>query len=163
MEPTEIKRTYQGSDAFMTESARVNYNLANIELAKFTVFDSTINATFMTAYLTAIVAAETVVADSAISDQQVQTTENVLSQMDLARAKYNEVKYFAQKAFPNSAATQGEFGLNDYMDAPPLGKQDDPVPGRDAQSLRKIPDTTGSSGLQRSGNRRHPDHPHRSS
>jgi hypothetical protein len=117
MNPLEITRKYNGTDAFMTESARVNYNLVNSDLAKFTAFDSTINATFMTAYLAAVVAAETVVADSAISDQQVQTTENVLSQMDLARAKYNEVKYFVQKAFPNSAATQGEFGLNDYMDA----------------------------------------------
>ncbi|SDE90636.1 hypothetical protein [Epilithonimonas hungarica] len=117
MEPTEIKRAYLGTDAYMTESARANYNLANSELAKFTGFDSTINAAYMTAYLASIVAAETVVADSAISDQQVQTTENVLSQMELARAKYNEVKYFVQKAFPNSAATQGEFGLNDYMDA----------------------------------------------
>ena len=117
MDPQELKRNYTGTDAFMTESARVNYNLSNGDLAKFTAFDSTINATFMTAYLTAIVAAETVVADSAISDQQVQTTENVLSQMDLARAKYNEVKYFVQKAFPGSPATQGEFGLNDYMDA----------------------------------------------
>lgn len=117
MDPLEITRNYTGSDAFMTESARVNYNLANSDLAKFTTFDSTINASFMSDYLAAVVAAETVVADSAISDQQVQTTENVLSQMDLARAKYNEVKYFVQKAFPNSAATQGEFGLNDYMDA----------------------------------------------
>lgn len=116
MDPQELKRNYTGTDAFMTQSARVNYNLANSEIAQFTAFDSTINAAFMTAYLAAIVAAETVVADSAVADQQVQTTENVLSQMDLARAKYNEVKYFVQKAFPGSAATQGEFGLNDYMD-----------------------------------------------
>lgn len=117
MEPTEIKRAYLGSDAFMTESARVIYNLANDDLANFTAFDSTINAAWMADYLADVEAAETVVADSAISDQQVQTTENVLSQMDLARAKYNEVKYFVQKAFPDSPATQGEFGLNDYMDA----------------------------------------------
>lgn len=105
MDPQEITRNYTGSDAFMTESARVNYNLAYSELTKFTNFDSTIKASYMSDYLAAIIAAETVVADSAISDQQVQTTENVLSQMELARAKYNEVKYFVQKAFPDSAAT----------------------------------------------------------
>lgn len=116
MDPQEITRNYTGNDAFMVESARVNYNLTNSDLARFTAFDSTITAAYMTSYLAAIVAGETVVADSAISDQQVQTTENVLNQMDLARSKYNEVKYFVQKAFPNSAATQGEFGLNDYMD-----------------------------------------------
>lgn len=117
MDPKEITRHYSGNDAFMTESARVNYNLANDDLAKFTAFDSTIDEAYMAAYLADIETAETVVADTAVSDQQVQTTENVLSQMDLARAKYNEVKYFVQKAFPNSPATQGEFGLNDYMDA----------------------------------------------
>ena len=115
MEPTEVKRVYVNSDSKMAESARTIFGLLTTDIAAFTAFDSTINAVFLTAYESIIDDADTVVADSAVIDQLVTKTENVLSFMDQARSKYRDVKYFVQKAFPNSVGIQGEFGLNDYQ------------------------------------------------
>ena len=112
MNPQEIVRAYNGSDAQMTEFARVAHNLMTSDLVKFTAFDSTITAAYATQFLTAIVAAETVVADTAVVDIQVQKTELIQTAMEKAKGKYADVKYFAQKTFPASVATQNEFGLN---------------------------------------------------
>jgi hypothetical protein len=114
MNPTEMKRNYLNTDAQMTEFARVAYNLMNSDLAKFTAFDSTLTAAYATQFLTAITAAETVVADTAVVDIQVQKTELIQTAMEKAKGKYADVKYFVQKTFPSSVATQNEFGLNDY-------------------------------------------------
>jgi hypothetical protein len=114
MNPIEIKRTFDGSDAQMTNSARVTHGLLVEDLANFTAFDVTINPVFADAFLEAIDNADTVVADTAIIDMQVQKTEQILEAMDKAKTKYGDVKYFAQKTFPKSIATQNEFGLNDY-------------------------------------------------
>ena len=117
MEPKQVVRNFNGSDAYMTQEARVAHALVEADLDRFTQLDTTINAESQAAFLEAIIAAETVVADTAIIDQQTQTTENLNTTLDLARAKYNEVKYFAGKIFPTSAGGQGEFGLNDYRQA----------------------------------------------
>ena len=114
MNPVEILRVYKGSDAQMTESARVVHSLMVSDLVKFTAFDSTLTAAFGTQFLAAIVAAETVVADTAVLDIQVQKTELIQTAMEKAKGKYADVKYFVQKTFPLSSATQNEFGLNDY-------------------------------------------------
>lgn len=114
MNPQEVVRAYTGSDAHMTESARVVYTLMNLELVKFTTFDSTLTTAFATQFLTAITNAETVVADTAVIDIQVQKTELIQTAMEKAKGKYADVKYFVQKTFPQSLATQNEFGLNDY-------------------------------------------------
>jgi hypothetical protein len=114
MNPTEMKRNYLNTDVQMTEFARVAYDLMNSDLAKFTAFDSTLTATYATQFLTAITAAETVVADTAVVDIQVQKTELLQTAMENAKDKYADVKYFVQKTFPESIATQNEFGLNDY-------------------------------------------------
>jgi len=37
-----------------------------------------------------------------------------MAAMEKAKSKYADVKYFAQKTFPNSVGTQNEFGINDY-------------------------------------------------
>jgi hypothetical protein len=114
MEPIEVKRLFNAEDVKMTESARVTHELLVLDLASFTGFDSTITPAFATSFLTTIVAAEQVVADSVVIDQQVSLTESVLSAMDRARAMYGEMKYFVLKAFPSSMGVQGEIGLNDY-------------------------------------------------
>lgn len=114
MKPKPVVRVFNGTDAYMVQTARVTYGFINGDLAKFTAFDTTIKAPLLATFLANIVSADTVVADSAVIDQLSQTTENVVATMETARAKYAEVKYFASKAFPTSQATQNEFGLNDY-------------------------------------------------
>lgn len=114
MNPEEIKRTYQNSDAEMTETARVIHGLMVADLAKFTAFDSTIAAPYAALFLTAIDNADRVLADSAVIDMQVQKTNAIQDAMEKSKGIYADVKYFAQKAFPTSIATQNEFGINDY-------------------------------------------------
>lgn len=114
MEPKEEIRVYSGADSKMTEAARTILGLLTTDIAAFTAFDSTMNGVFLTDYENAINDADTVVADTAVIDQLVSKTETVIEVMDTARSKYRDVKYFVQKAFPNSVGIQGEFGLNDY-------------------------------------------------
>lgn len=116
MDLKEIRRSYNGSDSFMVQEARLIHGLVSADLAKFTAFDSTITAAAQTAFLAAITAAETVVDDTAVVGQLKQSTENLLAAMDAAKTKYNEVKYYVLKAFPNSPGTQHEF-LNEYDEA----------------------------------------------
>lgn len=114
MNPIEIKRTFDGSDAHMTNFARVIHGLLLEDIANFTAFDVTINAAFAEVFLETIENAETLVADSAIIDMQAQKTEQILEAMNKAKIKYGDVKYFVQKTFPKSLPSQNEFGLNDY-------------------------------------------------
>jgi hypothetical protein len=114
MNPIELKRNYLGSDAEMTTYARVIHSLMTADLVKFTTFDSTLTAAYAAQFLTAINNADTVVADTAVLDIQVQKTELIQTAMEKAKSKYADVKYFVQKTFPTSLATQNEFGLNDY-------------------------------------------------
>ena len=109
-----IFRNFSGSDAFMLNEARVNQSLLQQDLPAFTAFDATLNAAWSAAYLADIVAAETIIADTAVIDQQVQTGENVDAIIVAARNKYSEIKYYVQKAPEFSVGMQGEFGLNDY-------------------------------------------------
>lgn len=117
MEPQEILRIFPGPDAYLAETARTTQVLFAGDLAKFTAFDSTMTAAFAAQFMASITAADTVVANTAVIDQQVQKTELIVLAMEKAKGKYNDVKYFAQKAFPASAGTQGEFGINDYEKA----------------------------------------------
>lgn len=114
MNPIEVLRAYKGTDAEMAASARVFHGLLVSDLPKFTAFDSTITMAYADLFLTTIDNADTVVADTAVLDMQVQKTELIQTVMDVAKNKYADVKYFVQKAFPDSIATQNEFGLNDY-------------------------------------------------
>jgi len=117
MQPMEVVRLFTGTDAYMTETARVTHGLVMLDLPRFTAFDTTINATYVSSFLASVVAAEIIVADSAVIDQQVSLTENVQDAMERARLKFAEVKYFVVKAFPKSPGTQNEIGLNDYQRA----------------------------------------------
>lgn len=117
MKTESVVRAFAGTDVYMAQTARVTHNLIKLELDLFTNFDTTITQQSLEDYYESIVLAEEVVADSAIIDQQVSLTESVNEVMGMARTKYNQIRYFVLKAFPNSIGVQGEFGLNDYMKA----------------------------------------------
>jgi hypothetical protein len=115
MEAKEVIRMYSGSDANMTETARAIYDLFATDLTTFKLFDSTLNDAFQTQFLSEVEAAEQVVDDAVVIDQIVDLSSKADDHLEKAREKYDDVKYFVQKAFPNSLGIQGEFGLNDYM------------------------------------------------
>ena len=111
---SENTRVYSIGDAHMLETAYTLHSLFNDNIADFTAFDATLDAAFATSWLATIDAAGTVVRDSQIKDIQAGKTVTVLEQMDLCRIKYNEVKYFAGKAFPRNKVKLAEFGAEDY-------------------------------------------------
>ncbi len=110
----EILRAYTSSDDYMLETSDTIHALFNINIADFTAFDSNLDATFSSNWLTKINAARTVVRDSQIKDVLAEKTEIVLSIMENCRQKYIQVKYFAIQTFPNSSAKQSEFGIDTY-------------------------------------------------
>lgn len=113
----ELKREFKSSDAEMLSTARTIYMLFSTDMAPFTTFDDTLDGAFAATFLSFIEAADTLVRDTAIIDQLAILTENVALSMENAREKYMDVKYFAQKAFQKSVATQKEFGFDDYLKA----------------------------------------------
>lgn len=115
MESKKIYRAYRGRDAFMASTARTTHHFFLSEIGKFTAYDTTLDAAFAGQFMLAIEAADTAGADYVIRSQQAQKTEVVEKVMDKARGAYIDVRYFAEKAFENSLATQGEFGFGDYL------------------------------------------------
>lgn len=106
-------RNYNGSDAYLLETANVIGNLLTTDLAVFTAFDSTMDAGFVSAFQTKIENALHFSSDGVITDQQAQKTVNVLNLMKAAKEKYQDVKYFAGKAFPDNEEVRNELGFND--------------------------------------------------
>jgi len=113
----DISRIFKHSDDYMLQTARTLHSIFDVNIAVFTAFDSSLDAAFAADWQSEIIAAETVVRDSQVKDILAQKTEAVLEQMDLCRVKYNEIKYFSTKAFPNSSAQQAEFGKDSYLAA----------------------------------------------
>ncbi len=112
-----IKRNFHGSDAYLLETANVIGNLLNKDLALFTAFDSGLDAGFVSAFQSKIDNALHFSRDGVITDQQAQKTVYVLSLMKQAKEKYQDVKYFTAKAFPNNEEVRNELGYNDIAKA----------------------------------------------
>lgn len=113
----ELERTYEGSDNYMVQTSLTLHGLLTADLADFTAFDGDIDAGFLADWLAAIQAADGVVRDQVVQDVIEGQTSAVLAKMELCRKKYNEVKYFAGKAFPGNKPVMDEFGTEDYPKA----------------------------------------------
>lgn len=115
--PEKIVRHYKISDLEMREDSVTVHALFDADVADFTAFDPTLNPTYAGAWQAAITAADAVDTDEHYRDLIQQKTELVNQAMGLCRKKYNDVKYFALKAFPGNAAVQKEFGFDNYNSA----------------------------------------------
>lgn len=115
MAKKRVKRIYTTSDAHMSVSSGVICGLFEEDIDRFTTFDNNMNAAYLAAFKAAVDAAEIVVRDSIVKSVQAGKTETVEAVMEKARLKFHHVKFFVQKAFANSIASQQEFGLKDYV------------------------------------------------
>jgi len=111
--PKPVIRKYAGSDAFMTQSARVIYSLLVTDMERFTAFDTTITSTRAGDFLTAIEQAETSGSDTTVKGILAQKTEAVNVLLQSARTQYTDMMYFVGKAFKD-ATTKKIFGFDDY-------------------------------------------------
>ncbi len=87
------------------------------EQAVFASFDADFTAPFETNWQTTINDAEMMPTDETIKDQLQQLTAKVEDAMEKCRIKFQNSKYFIEKAFPESPAIRNEFGFDDYDQA----------------------------------------------
>lgn len=112
--PEIIVRAYRGQDAKMLEDARIMRGIFEQDYPDLVEFDPTLTDPFIDDYLVQITAAEQVDPDSLVLDQQTQMTAEVEIAMKKGRNTYQALKYFIERAFPNSPTIWNEFGYNDY-------------------------------------------------
>lgn len=110
-------REYKISDPYMLEFAKDIHTFAMEDIADLAAFDPDFSAVFFAAYQTAIDAAEAVPSDEQVENVITQMTEDVEAQMGVCRKKYQDSKYFIERAFPKDKATWDEFGYDRYNKA----------------------------------------------
>lgn len=113
-----ILRIYEGVDTFMLESSEVMQAALVDDLADFNAFDTTIDATFLANWATANTAARDTTTDFTVVGEQKDRTALVNAAMQQCRDAYNDIMYFAKKAFKNNADLLLKFGRgNTYQSA----------------------------------------------
>lgn len=115
--PNPIKRGYNISDLEMLEDSTTVQVIFLEDLPLFQTFDNNFDAAYADNWLTAINVGNTFPTDEVYRDQMRTKTTDVQAEMAKARKKYNEIKFFVRKAFPDKSGIQGEFGLDDYDQA----------------------------------------------
>lgn len=109
-----VDRKYNVSDSSMLEHNKTMLQHFTDEQAAFSAFDADFANPFETDWETAISTAEAHATDETILDQLQQLTNDVEDAMEAARNKFQQSKYFIEKAFPDKPAVQNEFGFDNY-------------------------------------------------
>ncbi|MFM1874552.1 MAG: hypothetical protein RL266_289 [Bacteroidota bacterium] len=109
-----IVRKFKVSDLNMLEHSKTMLQHFLDEQATFTAFDADFASPFETDWESAISSAKLMPTDETIKDQLQQHTAKVDEVMEKCRFKFQQSKYFIEKAFPSSPATRNEFGFDDY-------------------------------------------------
>jgi hypothetical protein len=113
----KITKDYNLQNAEVIETAVIKKEYAVEDLTSITAFDRNINPAFMTSIDTAISHALSFPLDDAVIDQQAAKGIVVSEKMKLGEQHFQDIKYFADKAFPTNTAIKKEFGYNDYSKA----------------------------------------------
>lgn len=110
----KLKRTYSKTDAEMLEISAALRQLLEDNIADFVVFDPNFNVAFLADWQQAIQNAYTF--ESAHLHLKIlsQKTGTLQAHIQLCRDKYNEVKFFAHKAFGKNKALMQMFGTETY-------------------------------------------------
>ena len=109
----KLNRNYQGSDGYMLKTSSALHRLYVDNIADFTALDSTLNVKFGKDWKVKIVAGYQVEQHSLLKDYLGVKTEVVLEIMEKCRAKYKEVKFFANKTFTRAHELM-QFGGDNY-------------------------------------------------
>ncbi len=109
-----VVRKYNIPDADMMEDSRTNRTIFGTDKALFIALNPDFDDPFAANWLLSIEASEAAETAETREDQQEQETADVEAVMVLARAKYNEVKYYVETVFADKPAIQNKFGLDNY-------------------------------------------------
>lgn len=115
--PEPIKRNYHLQDEDLILEANIKRGLFEEDKADFINYDADFADPYSADFLLEINAANNTPDDETVVDQQQQLTNAVLAEMTKCRNKFQDSKFFIEKAFPTDAAVQNEFGFNDYSQA----------------------------------------------
>jgi len=105
------------TDAALIQWLRKMVAILQLYLTDFGTYDPMFDVAYATALETETDDAEALPDDPAVLGQQKAFTEQVVANMILARDKFNHIKRFAKKAFPDSPAKWDEFGFSRYSEA----------------------------------------------
>jgi hypothetical protein len=111
----EILREFKGiSDDQMLQDADTMIALFNNDIADFTGFDSVLDDVFEGDWQEKIDAARDTESDETVEDQIQQLTATMQDAWDDCKTCFQDAKYFIEKAFPNNAGKQNEYGFDNY-------------------------------------------------
>ena len=113
MQPKKIDRNYEGSDNYLLARADTITKALDTDLADFTTFDTTMDATWLVNFKADTTTALTQDSDELVLSQQSQLSNDVNDAMQAGKDIYTDIIYFAKKAFPNDKAKLQEFGYGD--------------------------------------------------
>lgn len=109
-----ITRIYKTSDPFMQEFTKTMREHFVEDQAAFATFDPDFANPYEEVWLTAINTSGAQPTDEIVIDQLTQLTADVEAAMTNARNKFQDSKYFIEKAFPNNVPVWNEFGYDNY-------------------------------------------------
>lgn len=111
------ERNYKLPDAVLLEVAeRMNTSLVQ-HIDDFTTFDTTFGNTYPAELTAALQEISTIDTDQVVIDQMAELTEKLDQAMASCNKAFRTIAFFVKKAFPDSAAKQNQFGLNDMRKA----------------------------------------------
>src|SRR5688572_15066033 len=116
----QVLRKYHVPDAIMIEDAKTRRNSFIEDQADFVNEDVSFSNPYEVTWLNAIDNSEAQETDETVRDQTQQLTQLVEGRMADCRKKYNDTKFFIEKAFPDSPINRNiwkEFGYDDYPKA----------------------------------------------
>lgn len=111
----KLNRLYGGiSDDAMLTGAETMLDLFNVDKDLFNDLDADFNDAFSADFLEKIDTARDFPTDETVVDGITELTAEVNTQWNLCKAKFQDSKYFIEKAFPNNVARQNKYGFDDY-------------------------------------------------
>lgn len=112
----KLNRLYGGiADSKMLEEAQTIHGLLSDDLTDFTNFDADF-ADAPALLQAAIDDANNAPTDETVLDLIQQTTNTMNEEWEKCRNKFQDTKYFIEKAFPKNRSVWNEFGYDDYDD-----------------------------------------------
>lgn len=108
-------RNYDKADDAMLEQVQTTRNLFEADKADFTAMYTHLADPFSANWQTDIDAAQALPTSDEELDELEVKTEDVETQMELARTQFQKLASYVKLLFPDSSAKQGIFGLNKYV------------------------------------------------
>ena len=113
----QLKLDYRVTDPEMFEVSKTKHEFFEEDKADFIAFDADFADPFADEWTVLTETTEAIPTEETLNDQLTQLTTEVEAQMKTCREKFQDTKYFIEKAFPDNIPVWNEFGYNTYESA----------------------------------------------